>query len=141
MKANPTVAKEIAVHFIKLTDSIITPQLMSRTIKQIKGLMEAGFTDEEIQYTIDEAFRLKPNIYSFSYIEACINDVLRKRKEALHKEEMERKKKEVFDAPTIVVSEVLLQDETTNRNRQKAKNFGVRTGERKKHYFDLFEEQ
>ena len=144
MMVNPTEAKEVALEFLALTGQRPTPQLMGRIIKQVKGLMENGFTTEEIQYTVEHITKMKPDVYSFGYIEACINDVLRKRK----KEQEIAKERELKAAvqrqfvevtPIASQSEVDKDDETSERNRRKAERMGIQPRVREKSYFHLFE--
>lgn len=145
MPVNPTEAKEIALEWLKLKGDRPTPQIMSRLIKQIKGIMECGFNKEEILYTMNHVLTVKPDVYSFGYIEACINDVLRQRNaEKQAKQAKEEVAKQIEAEPITVInseSEVTSSDETTERNRRKAERLSAKSRERTKHHFNLFERQ
>lgn len=144
MTINPTVAKDIALEWLALLGQRPTPPLMARLIKQVKGLMEVGFTDEEIRYAMDYIVSIKPDVYSFGYVESSINDVLRKRKEEeqrkkelLIKQEVE---KQILSNISITKeSEVAIGDETSERNQRKAERLGIQSRKREKSYFHLFE--
>lgn len=142
MVVDPTEAKEIALEWLKLLGNKPTPPLMARTVKQVKGLMQVGFSDEEIRYTMEYVVRTNPNVYSFGYVEACINDVLRKRAEEKRKEESKQVSESLQKQTTAIVtseSEVTSDDESSERNRRKAKRLGVQSRVREKSYFNLFE--
>jgi len=142
MVVDPTEAKEIALEWLKLLGNKPTPPLMARTVKQVKGLMQVGFSDEEIRYTMEHVVRTNPNVYSFGYVEACINDVLRKRAEEKRKEESKQVSESLQKQTTAIVtseSEVTSDDESSERNRRKAKRFSVQSRLREKSYFNLFE--
>lgn len=142
MTVNPTEAKEIALEWLKLLGNKPTPPLMARTIKQVKGLMQVGFSDEEIRYTMEYVVRTNPNIYSFGYVEACINDVLRKRAEEKRKEKSKQISESLQKQAIAIVtseSEVANDDESSERNRRKAERLGVQSRFREKSYFNLFE--
>lgn len=142
MVVDPTEAKEIALEWLKLLGNKPTPPLMARTVKQVKGLMQVGFSDEEIRYTMEYVVRTNPNVYSFGYVEACINDVLRKRAEEKRKEESKQVSESLQKQTTAIVtseSEVTSDDESSERNRRKAKRFSVQSRVREKSYFNLFE--
>lgn len=145
MAVNPTEAKEVALEWLSLKGYKPTPVMMSRLISQIKGLMEVGFTKDDIIYTINYVLGFKPDVRSFGYIEASINDVLRKRDELKKKTEAKQEVAKQLELEPITVinseSEVVVSDETTERNRRKAERIGIKPGERTKHYFNLFERQ
>jgi hypothetical protein len=144
MAVNPTEAKEIALEWLKLLGNKPTPPLMARTVKQVKGLMQVGFSDEEIRYTMEHVVRTNPNVYSFGYVEACINDVLRKRAEEKQKQENKQISENLKNQTASIVtseSEVTKDDESSERNRRKAKRLGVQSRVREKYYFNLFERQ
>ena len=144
MTINPTVAKDIALEWLALLGQRPTPPLMARLIKQVKGLMETGFTDEEIRYAMNHITSMKPDVYSFGYVEASINDVLRKRKEEEQREKEVLIKREVEkqllnNISITKESEVAIGDETSERNQRKAERLGLQPRLREKHYFHLFE--
>lgn len=145
MAVNPTEAKEVALEWLKLRGDKPTPPIMSRLINQIKGLMASGFTKEEILYTINHVLKTKPDVYSFGYVEVCINDVLRQRNAIKQAQKAKEEVAKQIEAEPIAVinseSEVTSSDETTERNRRKAERLGTKSRERTKHYFHLFERQ
>lgn len=145
MVVNPTDAKEVALEWLKLKGDKPTPPVMSRLIYQIKGLMENGFEKDDIMYTIKHVLQVKPDVYSFGYIEASINDVLRQR-DALKQAQQAKEQvaKQIEAVPIVAIdgeSEVESSDETTERNRRKAERINAKSRERTKHYFHLFERQ
>ena len=143
MTVNPTEAKEVALEWLKLKGDKPTPPVMARLIKQIKGLMEVGFTKDDIIYTVEHVLRVKPDVYSFGYIETCINDVLRQRDAVKQAQQAKAEVAKLVEQQPITVlnseSEVMPSDETTERNRRKAERIGAKSRERTKSYFNLFE--
>lgn len=137
MAYNPTVAKELALFFLEKIEQRPTPTTMARTIKQIKEMMEFGYTDEEIKYAIEYALKANPNVYSFGYVATLIDKALKlriKKPAPVH----------AVDLHTITVtkeSEVEKLDELSERNKRKSSEFGVQSRKRKKYNFDLFEGQ
>lgn len=144
-KANPTDAKTIALHFIKLTQPKVEPSRVARTIKQVKTLQEEGFTTEQIYYTIDKVLSKKANVFSFGYISASIVDVLRELEEenekALTKKQADEARSLIASSYEETQSEVLAEDDSTKRNREKASRNSVQSRLRTKSYFDMFERQ
>lgn len=145
VKPNGTDAKEIAVHFINLTETRATPQIMAKTINQAKSLLESNYTKEEVLSVLDYVIlEKKIDVYSLGYVNSCINDVLREIK-ALQQEKEKQEAKEQFRKESASIqtsqqSEVKEDDESTERNRQKAErqrsHIQSRLGE--KFDFDLF---
>lgn len=119
---NPTEAKEIALEFLKLIGQSPTNSNMSRTIKQIKILMDAKYSAEDIRYVMADCIARVPSIYSFGYIARAMEDVLANRES-----EPDEYPTHVVDIVTHQVtseSEVEKEDDTTARNREKAKRLG-----------------
>jgi DNA-binding transcriptional MerR regulator len=71
-------AKEIALHFYETMELRFTPSTLAITIKQIKSLLESGYTSEEIVKVIDHYKSYPPpkGLYSFGYINVTINKAL-----------------------------------------------------------------
>lgn len=144
--ANGTHAKEIALYYLKLTQLRATPHIMGKTINQVKNLLQAGYTKEEIidvmEYVILER---KVEVYSFGYFSSCINDVLRDLKVMKERYEEEKKKKELDEQLASVQntqrSEVSVDDQSAERNREKARRFNLQSRKRTQSYFDMFEGQ
>lgn len=144
MLVNPTQAKELAVLFFDLSNQKMTQSNMPRTVKAVKELMSGGLSYEQIKYAIVVMLDRKPDIYSFNYIATGISDVLRERELELAKEKGKKAKKDaeqklVDSLKVTSESEVIRSDETSERNKRKAKALGVQSRERTKSYFDLFE--
>lgn len=139
-------AKEVAIHFMKLTEQRITPAIMGKTIKQTKSLLEAGFTKREIIEVMDYVIHVKRvEVWSVGYFSACINDALRELKEIQEAEqraerldELNRQREEALANQT---NEVTTNDESAQRNRDKAKQFGAQSRKRTKFNLDMFERQ
>lgn len=142
---NGTDAKDIALYFIKITNTRATGQIIAKTINQAKSLLSADYTKEEIIQVIDHLIlEKKYDVYSLGYISACINDALRdiskKKKQAqldAQKEEIKRKIQEE-QAKQVEVKD---SDQSTKRNRDKAKRLGIQSRVREKFNFDMFEGQ
>jgi len=142
MKADPSVAKGLALEFFDKSGQRITQPTIARTVKAVKDLMENGFTEEEIRYGMEEAFSFNPHIYSFAYIESAIPSILKRREEELAKQENKQIVAELAitqHTPVTTESEVMQQDETSERNRRKAERLASQPGLREKSYFHLFE--
>ena len=146
IKANGTHAKEIALHFINLTNGRATPQIMKKTVSQAKSLLTSGYTKEEIVSVIDFLIITKKlDIFSLGYINASINDALREIAKTKEIEEKEKAKEairqQIESQQASIRSEVAKDDESTKRNREKARRIGVQSRFGKKFDFDMFEGQ
>lgn len=147
MKANPTVAKDIAIYFLEATDQRYTPSIIAKTIIQAKAILEAGYTKGEIIQCIDWVINKTTVVmYSLGYISTMINKILENIKQEVDAEEKNEKLKK-YKEDMLTFQQGLLKkegeevgNETSDRNRRKANEFGDKSGERKKYYFDLFEE-
>jgi Holliday junction resolvasome RuvABC DNA-binding subunit len=141
---NPTHAKEIALYFLDLTQDKYTPNIVARTVIQAKALLSAGYTKVEIIQVIDAVLKKKPDVYSLGYVSSSINDILReiKEKETSVLAEKQREKLRTQIAETIESnrSEVTRVDESTERNREKARRASAQSRFGKKFDFDMFEE-
>lgn len=135
---NPTEAKEIALEFLKLIGQSPTNSNMSRTIKLIRMLMDAKYTSDDIRYVMNDCIARVPNIYSFGYIARAMDSVLANRAP-----EPDEYPTHVIDVVTHQVtseSEVEAEDDTSARNREKAKRLGIQSGKRAQSYLDMLEE-
>ena len=120
-KTNGTDAKEIALHFLKQIDQRATPLIMAKTIKQAKTILESEYTKEEIIQVIDHiTSQVKITIYSLGYVSACINDVLRELREQEAILLRSSLKKEIA-SQSPDRSEVVIDDGSRERNREKAR--------------------
>jgi len=141
IKANPTQARDVALYFLDLTSDRITPQIVARTVKQVKDVMENGYTKEELIKVIDYILDRKSGIYSFGYISASINDVLRKIYEEEDKQVRLLQSVALHSQLTSTIEsqreEVGVIDESTDRNRDKARGIGVQSRFGKKFDFDM----
>ena len=147
MKANPTVAKDIAIYFLEATDQRYTPSIIAKTIIQAKAILEAGYTKDEIIQCIDWVINKTTVVmYSLGYISTMINKILENIKQEVDAEEKNEKLKKYKEDMLNFQQDLLkkegeeLVNETSDRNRRKANEFDNKSRERKKYYFDLFEE-
>lgn len=145
IKANGTEAKDIALHFLEVTEGRYTQAIIAKTINQAKNLLKAGYSKDEIIKTIDYIVdNTDVKMYSIGYINSCINDVLRKIKEENKEEELEklRKKleqeKEEFEKTQR--EEVDVDNESQQRNKSKLGNLGIQSRKREKSYLDMLKE-
>lgn len=143
-KANGTDAKDIGLYFLKATGvERATPAIIGKTIAQVKHILEAGYTKEEIIITIDHILAKGIKMYSIGYVSHAINDALRE----IEQEELKRKAKEITkqleQSHAEKRSEVKHDDESTERNREKARRLqsSVQSRKREKFNFDMFEGQ
>lgn len=140
---DPTAAKTIALHFLKLTTDRITPVIVARTVVQVKEVLAEGYSKQEIMKVIDYILAKRAGVYSFNYISASINDALREmeQEEARIRYEAEAKIAKAEMTATLAEDRKKVSgvDDATERNRSKARGFGVQSRERKKPYFDMFE--
>lgn len=144
MLINPTFAKEIAIEFLTKTNQDMDARIIASTIKQVKGLMMDGYTEDEIRYALQHVLKYNKSVYSFGYIGKAIEDLsIRMNQEEKKKKLLMRAKKEEENRVSSykVSSEggVVEDVEATERNRRKAERLGTESRERKKSYFNLFE--
>lgn len=148
VKANGTIAKEVAVYFLEMTNQRFTPSIMSKTIVQAKQLLEAGYTEDEITKSIDWVLNKTSVImYSLGYINTTINKILKNIEEEENEEELSEKMKRYKEDMEKYQQELVKKegekqedDKSRNRNKEKANRFGDATGFGKKHSFDMLEE-
>lgn len=139
-KVNGTDAKDIAFKFLDLTtDGRNTKAIIARTIISAKNLLSIGYSKEEICDTIDYVVKSGVNMYSFSYINHAIADVVRKMREEETARIAEIEKQKLLEKQNLPQGEVNVDDESRERNRNKAGRFGAESRFREKHHFDMFE--
>lgn len=139
-KANATEAKEIALYFLgQIKDkSELTRGEIARTINMAK-LMLIDYQKQDILDVIDHVLARKTDIYSLGFIKSAIPDALK----ALESERLKEKAKVILMEQEQLAKEqqgeVREGNESTERNREKARKFDVQSRLRKKFNFDLFE--
>lgn len=123
-------AKEIALHFLEATGNRATSAIMGKTINQIKNLLVNGYTKDEIIEVIDHIQAKGIKIYSFGYINVCINSILHEieqnkqnqtkanLKKAIRNEVKQQETKETTSLSVEVVRH-------TSTNKDKIARFGV----------------
>ena len=96
MSSNNTIGKSaqnVAFSFFAKFELKYTPTDIKRVMKNIKDLMKAGYTEEELLKIIDYAFDNQPpsGIYSFGYIisikDKALNEI-KVKEEKLKREEI-----------------------------------------------------
>lgn len=120
--ANPTIAKDLVLHFFSLKNYTITPDVMAKSMVQMKRLLDKGYTPEQIKATME---CYKDDMYSVGYLDHVIDEYITK--------EYMRKLKEK-DLKTLT------EVNSTGNNKQKAERFNSQSRVRKKYNFDLFKE-
>lgn len=120
--ANPTIAKDLVLHFFSIKEYEITPNEMAKSMVQMKRLLDKGYTPEQIKVTMEY---YKDEMYSIGYLNHVIDDYITK-------EYMGKLKQKDLDTLTEV--------KQTGDNRQKAERFNSQSRVRKKYNFDLFKE-
>lgn len=139
-KANGTHAKEVAIHFLNATtDGRYTRLMIAKTINIAKSILTSGFTKEEIIAVIDYFVNKGVNMYSLGYISATIGDALKEVQKDVRSREAQQEMQKLEEHAKSQQSEVSVNDESAERNRAKLTRFGVQSGVREKHHFDLFE--
>lgn len=130
---NGTHAKEVALHFLERTTERFTPAMVKKTIGQVKTLMSSGYSKEEVIKVIDYLLDVKKvNMYSLGYVNSAINNVLEELKEIEY-----NNISSISSQGKEYSKEVLTDEESAKRNREKAERFGADSGFGKKHNFDL----
>lgn len=141
--ANPTHAKEIALHFLERTNQPYEAKNVAKCVRMAKSLL-LNYTKEDIKYVIDTVTKRRPDIYSIGYVASAMDDTLLDREREEDKAELLRQAQKVREEMETTVQnhrEVTPLDESTERNRRKAKELGIQSGLRKKYDFDMFEKQ
>lgn len=141
VKPNGTDAKDVALHFLKITGvERATPAIVAKTIVQAKSILKSGYSKEEIVSVIDHIVEKGVRMYSLGYVSHAIHDALEEIKELRIKEEATRIAKRLQEEQIKSRSEVTSDGESSERNRNKAQRFGVKPWKRAKFDFDMFEE-
>lgn len=140
IQPNGTDAKDIALHFVNITVGKATPAIMKKTISQAKTLLSSGYTKEEIIKAIDYIIDvMHVDMYSLGYVNTAINDVLKqirqKEKEEAIKEIVRKAEEEISASE----DEVVVDEESSRRNREKIKGTGIQSRFGEKFNFDMFE--
>lgn len=123
-------AKEVVLHFLERTDQRASKAIMGRTMNQAKSLMNSDYTKDEIIDVIDYIVdHTKATMHSFGYVNASINDMLRRVNSQKEKDKVAKQFRE----------RVGNDDGSKERNRNKAGGFGFQSRIREKYNFDMFE--
>lgn len=140
VKANGTVAKNIALYFLDLTEGRYTGSVVSKTVIQAKSLLSAGYTEDEIKSAIDYVLdKTSVKMYSLGYISTMINRILVNIDEDKKAEEAKRIIAEEKQLYENTVKEVKNDGESKERNRKKLDGFGVQSRFGEELDFDMFE--
>lgn len=116
-------AKEIALHFLEATGNRATSAIMGKTINQIKNLLVNGYTKDEIIKVIDHIQAKGIKIYSFGYINVCINSILHEIEQNKQQQTKTNLKKAIRDE--MAQQETVEVIRHTSANRDKIARFGV----------------
>lgn len=141
---NGTDARDIALHYIDLRKERTTPQIVKRTIGQAMTLLKSGYTKDEIIEVLDYVIiDKKVDMYSLGYLNASINDMIRevavkKNNDSLI-EDKQKLKALIEEEQAKMRDEVTACDESTERNREKARRNSPESRFGKKYSFDMFE--
>ena len=142
-KVNGTLAKEVAIYFLDMTQERFTPYMVSKSIVQAKSLLKSGYTVEEIKNVIDYIINnTNVNMYSLGYVSTAINSVLEKIEEEEKfkavNEIITRSKEEY--AATMEGSDEPIVDKSRERNKEKLGRIGIQPRVGEKSYLDLLKE-
>ena len=139
-------AERIAQTFVEAVNERYTPYMMESLIRQSKRLLECGYSADEIVAVIHHVTRVRgTHVYSFRYIEACINDTLREMQETAARENERKLQIEIESSMNEYVTAYRNMDtasevndnHTRQRNQRKAGQFGVQSGKRTESYFHM----
>lgn len=129
-------SKSLAFYFFEKTNQKATPALIARTIASAKMMLKSGYTYEEIVSVINYVIDVqKTEMYSIGYIEVSINAILHKIKSLEVKQVSHDLKREMANIVTEVV-----HGDTSERNSEKSKQFGVQSRFGEGNPLDMFEE-
>jgi hypothetical protein len=148
VKADGTDAKDIAIHFLDMTNQRFTPAIMSKTVVQAKRLLEAGYTKDEIIASIDWVVgSTSVQMYSLGYINTMINKILVNIKEEQEQRELKKRMKTSKEEMDKYQKELIAKegdtkknDQSRERNKAKINRFGDATRFGEKHSFDMLKE-
>ncbi len=141
-KPNGTDAKDIALHFIKVTTDRTTPSIIARTIIQAKSLLSSGYSKDEIIDVINYiATKKSVDMYSLGYVSASINSMLKEMEQETSKQQADKLKQQIQTSfAEVPIKEVTHDCESTERNRTKSERLGVKSRIGTQPYLDLFKE-
>src|SRR6185312_1688419 len=143
IQPNPTDAKTLALHFLELTNNRLERNTIQRTIIQVKNVLAEGYSYDDIVKTIDYVLARKAGVYSFGYIAASIEDVIKEIRLAEEKDELDKRaedvRRQMIASAEQQRGKVDDCDESTERNREKAKRLGIQPRFGAKFNFDMFE--
>lgn len=141
-KVNGTHAKEVALHFLDVTEQRYTSAIIGKTTNQAKTLLAAGYTRDEIISVIDYINEnTDANMYSLGYVNSAINNVLRKiQEEKLIEKQEELRRKLEEERKSYISKEVNELDESTERNRNKLNKFSIQSRKREESYLNMLKE-
>ena len=140
VKANGTIAKDVALYFLDMTTDRYTSSIVAKTINQAKQLLEAGYTKEEIISVIDYiTTKTSVKMYSLGYVNHCINEVLNK----INEENKAKQIREIIEQGKLEQATTIdrgdIDNESTKRNREKVSRLNIQSRQRKKFDFDMLE--
>ena len=138
IQPNGTDAKDIAMHFLKLTSGNMDGSNIAKTIIHAKLLLKNGYSKPQIIQVIDYLCSKKTNIYSLGYVAVSIADTL----ETIKKNELLKKLQQEINTQenSLPKKEVEINADDSKRNNSKLNNFGTKPRFGEKLNFDLFEE-
>lgn len=108
---NSTIGKRLATLFYDTSGMKCTTAEFMRGVGNIKALLQAGYTEKQIEDCILWICKNKPEVYNLAWLVKCINDVIFKiRVEEIKKEEKTLK-------PNFTEAVVYEDVENTNKNK------------------------
>lgn len=139
-------AKQIAFYFFDKTETRATKAIISKTIIQAKSILNAGYSLEEIIDVIDYLIDVKKvNLFSLGYISSAISNVLNEINKHKSLESKSQIAEETKKAMSLLMKEqqceVVVDNESKQRNADKISGFSFQSRLREKFDFDMFEEQ
>lgn len=134
--STPTDARTIALEFCKQAFDKPTKSQIARTVIQAKQILSEGYSVDDTLLTLDYALNVKRvNMYSLGYLKVTMGDLL---PQAVAHRDKEKAKKE--QQALIEAQRNAEEVNDAERNRTKARGYGVQSGFGKKHSFDMLEE-
>lgn len=139
VQPNGTHAKEIALHFLKASNQPLTKSNVAKTIKHVMSTLGNGYTRDEVFLVMDNVFEVRKvkTVHSFGYIVSCLDQVLEEKRAAEQAVIILAASEQAISKQRDEVKE----DDSTERNQQKAARTQLQSRLRKKFNFDMFEEQ
>lgn len=137
-------AKDVALHFIERTTGTetATRSTYANVTRRVKTLLGYGYTRDDLIKVIDYIIDVKKvEMYSFGYINAAIENVLREikklEKEQLKQNNLQQQSQDFASFNQSNRDEV--QPDDNSRNKTKSERFGVQSRFGEKLDFDMFE--